>query len=241
MTNAYWTGKKRSEETRKKISEAQKGKKANPKCILAMANKNRENGKGRQCYNYREWRRQVLERDKGNCVKCGRQHEKMHCHHIIPWKDREELRFSLDNGETLCATCHIKIGKENKEINGEITQFKKGHKTWIKGKKHPNHWSTGKPMSEETKRKVSESKKGSIPWNKGLPMSEETKRKVSEAKKGSVSWNKGKSISEETREKCRLGNLGKKMSPSTEFKKGMIPWNKGKKGLQVAWNKGLKK
>ena len=92
MKKGYWAGKTRPEETRKKISESQLGKKGNLKSIEAMRIANRKNGKGRQSYNYREWRRQILERDNGKCVKCQRQHEKMHCHHVIPWKDNEELR-----------------------------------------------------------------------------------------------------------------------------------------------------
>lgn len=37
-------------------------------------------------------------------------------------------------------------------------------------KKNPIRFWKGKNLSEETKRKISESKKGSIPWNKGLKM-----------------------------------------------------------------------
>lgn len=39
----------------------------------------------------------------------------------------------------------------------------------------------------------------------------------------------GKKRYPETIEKMRLGNLGHRRSPKTEFKKGGTPWNKGKK------------
>ena len=39
------------------------------------------------------------------------------------------------------------------------------------------------PRSEEHRRKMSESKKGSVPPNKGKPMSAETKQKISETKR----------------------------------------------------------
>ena len=46
----------------------------------------------------------------------------------------------------------------------------------------------GKKCSEESKRKMSESKKGITPWNKDKKenLSEETKRKMSEAKKSTI-------------------------------------------------------
>ena len=51
---------------------------------------------------------------------------------------------------------------------------------------------------------------------------------IPEPKKKRVPWNKGKKFSIESRRKMSLSH------------KGHIPWNKGKKGVQVAWNKGLK-
>lgn len=53
----------------------------------------------------------------------------------------------------------------------------------------------GKKLSEEHKRKISETLEGKPTWNKGkklTPFSEEHKRKLSEAKKGKPAPNKGK-------------------------------------------------
>ena len=71
------------------------------------------------------------------------------------------------------------------------------------------YWK-GKNMSEETKHKMSESRKG-------RKLSEETKHKISESHKGKSheAWNKGKKTSEETKQKIR------------ESLKGNIPINKG--------------
>lgn len=54
-----------------------------------------------------------------------------------------------------------------------------------KGKKT---WNSGKTniYSDETKRKQSESHKGKIPWNKGIPMNEEAKKKLIESNKKKV-------------------------------------------------------
>ena len=95
----------------------------------------------------------------------------------------------------------------------------------------------GGSLSAETRKKISDSKKGNVPWNKGKPRSKETRRKVSESKKGTIPWNKGKKHSEETRRKISQKKKGKKCPPrSAEYReklsranKGQVPWSKGKK------------
>lgn len=51
-------------------------------------------------------------------------------------------------------------------------------------RKKLSEWAKGRIVSEETKKKISQSKKGCESWAKGIPKSEETRRKMSEAAKG---------------------------------------------------------
>lgn len=68
-------------------------------------------------------------------------------------------------------------------------------------------------VSEETKKKISESLKGS-------KLKEETKKKISESNSGEKHWNYGKHHTEETKKKISEANKGKEA------------WNKGKEGLK---------
>lgn len=50
----------------------------------------------------------------------------------------------------------------------------------------------GRVKSDEHKRRISESKKGTAPWNKGIAQTDEHRAKNSLAHKNQVAWNKGK-------------------------------------------------
>ena len=87
-------------------------------------------------------------------------------------------------------------------------------------KEHTRLHTKGKqlgPMSEETKRKMSEAhkhiseetKKKMSKALKGKHRSEETKKKMSEAMKGRTPWNKGKQLSEEHKRKVSEAKKGK--------------------------------
>ena len=100
---------------------------------------------------------------------------------------------------------------------------------------HKSLHSKGVTLSDETRRKMSESQKGRIISEehrrkiseaiKGHTVTDETRKKMSEAKKGHTSTDetkkkisatlKGRTVNEETRRKM------------SEAKKGRITWNKG--------------
>ena len=68
-------------------------------------NVDRENINRYTSFLYKEWRRQVFEKDGQKCIRCLGIY-RLSAHHIIPWKRNKKLRFVVDNGLTLCNKCH---------------------------------------------------------------------------------------------------------------------------------------
>lgn len=122
----YWKGKKFTKEHRKKLSEARFGGKrsleSRKKMSVAHKGEKSYNWKGgitpihkaiRHSFEYKLWRTAVFERDNYTCIWCGDKNYKgrhksirLEADHIKPFADYPELRFSIDNGRTLCIKCH---------------------------------------------------------------------------------------------------------------------------------------
>lgn len=120
--------------------------------------------------------------------------------------------------------------------NSLSNETKKKISQSISGENHPNFgkpsWMKGKKHSEESKLKMSKSKKGKATWNKGIKMKEESKEKLRMSLSGELHPNFGKHLSDETKKKIGKAHKGKKVSNETKKKmsdshKGQIPWNKG--------------
>ena len=99
-------GRKHSEETKKKMRE-------NGKNHYKSGSEHPQWKGGvtplwksiRDSYQYKLWRRAVKERDGNKCIWCG-DVESLHADHIKSFRDFPELRFAIDNGRTLCFSCH---------------------------------------------------------------------------------------------------------------------------------------
>lgn len=127
----YWLGKKMSLETRMKMSLTRKGwknpfkgKKQNLSIeqrkhkSLVQKGERGSNWKGgitpintsiRNSYEMKLWREAVFKRDNWTCIWGGKAHgNKLHADHIKPFSLYPELRFAIDNGRTLCISCHRK-------------------------------------------------------------------------------------------------------------------------------------
>jgi len=82
------------------------------------------NNKIRKSIDHKEWAKSVYKKDNYNCQMCGLKCKANNiiAHHIKSFADYPALRFEIDNGITLCRSCHKKLHKEI----GIDTRFKKG-------------------------------------------------------------------------------------------------------------------
>ena len=150
--NKYNLGRKATEKTRKKMSDAKKNKrpknfgisfgvKGKPltietriKISKSHSKENSYNWKGgievenrriRKGVKFKIWRESIFFRDNWTCQKCKQRGKKLHPHHIKNFSKYVELRFSLDNGITFCEKCHINFHKQFGMINNTTEQINK--------------------------------------------------------------------------------------------------------------------
>jgi hypothetical protein len=145
-------GQKRSEETCKKISESHKGmvfsenrKKNISKSKIGkkrpeMSGNKHPMWKGgitpvnkliRHSSEFKEWRKLIFERDGYTCQKCNKKCVFLHPHHIESFNNNPDLRTEIDNGITLCKSCHMDFhhifGRGN-NTRQQLKLFLKNHK-----------------------------------------------------------------------------------------------------------------
>jgi hypothetical protein len=70
---------------------------------------------------YREWRYKVFKRDNWLCVWCNEKKAYIEADHIKLFSEYPELRLDVNNGRTLCRSCHKKRHYGNKFTNAYIS------------------------------------------------------------------------------------------------------------------------
>tara|TARA_Y100000590_G_scaffold423744_1_gene529931 strand:- start:871 stop:1143 length:273 start_codon:yes stop_codon:yes gene_type:complete len=73
---------------------------------------------------YAEWRKKVYNRDKRRCQMPGcKSKYKIQAHHIKTWSGASSLRYDIDNGITLCKSCHDSINKYESHYEALFTEI----------------------------------------------------------------------------------------------------------------------
>lgn len=84
--------------------------------------KDRTQVKGRHNRNfhdplYKQWRKAVYSRDNFKCrIADGYCEGRLEAHHILAWRDYPELRYTINNGITLCHAHHPRRRAEEKRL-----------------------------------------------------------------------------------------------------------------------------
>jgi hypothetical protein len=108
----YWSGKHRSEDTKKKIYEKLIGRRFNRNFCKGEQHPCWKGGISTKNENYRKsiefdiWRNSVYKRDGYRCRACGEKPRLLNAHHILSFSEYVDERFNIDNGITLCVPCH---------------------------------------------------------------------------------------------------------------------------------------
>lgn len=69
---------------------------------------------------YKNWRTAVFRRDDYRCQICNERGGRLQADHIVPWCESVELRYSIENGRTLCVSCHNQVTAEWRRQNKEL-------------------------------------------------------------------------------------------------------------------------
>lgn len=179
-----------SVETRRKISESNKGKHKEHHSSPETRRKISEAHKGKHLS--AETRQKLSEANKGK-IPCNKgKHHSAEARKKISEAGKGR-HFSQETRKKISES--RKGMKFSEETRKKISESKKGSIPWNKGKKGV--------YTKEARKKMG-FKKGSIPWNKGKKLTEEHKKHLKEN-----SGMKGKHHSEETKRKLREANKGK--------------------------------
>lgn len=149
------------------------------------------------------------------------------CHLLLP-----KMTISEDHTRKMWYAAWMILRVENQEQEREISKGKFYELAKIEFTKLMSKLHKCKTVSAETRKKISESRKGRPGPNKGKPMSDEQKQKLSRAHTGKViaqstvdkilESRKGYKHSEETKKKISDSQLGKIMPPISQEHKDAI-------------------
>lgn len=79
---------------------------------------------GRKYPEYSNWRKLVYKRDEFTCQACGdNTGSNLVAHHILNYSEHKELRTDVDNGVTLCKSCHVEFHNQYGYTKNTKQQF----------------------------------------------------------------------------------------------------------------------